>query len=291
MFPLISILTTVFNREKYLAECIESVLALNYQNWELILVDDCSKDNSASIIKEFARKDDRIHFFQNEKNLGDYPNRNKAASYANGKYLKYLDADDTIYKYSLDYMVDAMEKFPEAALGLSFNTIDDKAPFPQVSEPSETIHAEFLGKSIIGCGPSASIIKNDVFKEIGGFSGKPYVGDHELWFKIGLHYPIVKLQPSLVWWRVHNEQQIVNERKNLDIRNIRFQNQLEHLEICKNQLSSEEFKYAIDRIKQNYARNLLRLLLTQRQILGFIRLFKLSKLSWVYLIKGFKGYK
>ena len=101
MNPLVSILTTVYNRKNYIEECINSVLELNYTKWELIIVDDCSKDNSAEIIQQYAKKDERIRFYQNETNIGDYPNRNKAASFAKGKYLKYLDADDTIYKYTL----------------------------------------------------------------------------------------------------------------------------------------------------------------------------------------------
>jgi len=93
----VSILTTVYNREKHLAACINSVLACSYQDWELIIVDDVSTDASVAIAKSYEQKDARIKVYVNDKNLGDYPNRNKAASYAKGKYIKYLDADDIIY--------------------------------------------------------------------------------------------------------------------------------------------------------------------------------------------------
>ncbi len=290
MNPLVSILTTVYNRKNYIEECINSVLELNYTKWELIIVDDCSKDNSAEIIQQYAKKDERIRFYQNETNIGDYPNRNKAASFAKGKYLKYLDADDTIYKYTLDYMVEAMEKYQNAALGLSYNTIDDKTPFPQISLPQASIYAEFLSKSIIGCGPSASIIRKDIFEEFGGFSGKQYIGDHELWFKIAKKYAIVKLQPSLIWWRVHEGQQIVDERKNTNIQNIRYHIQNEYLQSCRDFFSPDEFILAEKKIKQNYARNLLRTLLIHHQYSSFLKLYKTSKLSFSQLIKGFKGY-
>ena len=98
----VSILTTVYNRDKYLAACINSVLASSYQDWELIIVDDVSTDTSLAISKSYEQKDARIKVYVNDKNLGDYPNRNKAASYAKGKYLKYLDADDLIYPRGLE---------------------------------------------------------------------------------------------------------------------------------------------------------------------------------------------
>jgi glycosyltransferase involved in cell wall biosynthesis len=112
--PLVSVLTTAYNRQEFVAEAIESVLSSTYKNWELIIVDDCSKDNTVAIAKGYARKDDRIKVNINEKNLGDYPNRNKAASYATGKYLKYLDSDDVLYREGLSKMVDFMERFPKA---------------------------------------------------------------------------------------------------------------------------------------------------------------------------------
>jgi len=288
--PLVSLLTTVYNRSAYLAECIESVISLHYQNWELIIVDDCSTDNSVEIAQVYAKKDSRIKVFVNGTNQGDYPNRNKAASYANGKYLKYLDADDTIYKYSLDYMVDAMERFPGAALGISYNTIDDKKPYPQLSLPQESIKSEYLGKSILGCGPSAAIIKNDAFNKVKGFSGKQYIGDHELWLKLAVLYPVIKLQPSLIWWRVHDQQQIASERRNIEIRNIRYQLSYNYLKKNKVLFSQEEYKLAKTRLERNYARGLLKVLLYDRRWKEFYLLFKWSKLSFAQLISGFKGY-
>jgi glycosyltransferase involved in cell wall biosynthesis len=138
----VSILTTVYNREKYLAACIESVLASSYQDWELIIVDDVSSDASVAIAQRYEKKDPRIKVYINEKNLGDYPNRNKAASYAKGKYLKYLDADDIIYPHGLEVMVHTMEQFPEAALGISQKVAEDIKPYPFVMQPQETFTRE-----------------------------------------------------------------------------------------------------------------------------------------------------
>src|SRR5690606_39934476 len=110
--PLISVLMTTYNREEYVAEAIESVLASSYANFELIIVDDCSKDKTVEIAKGYAANDNRIKVYVNEKNLGDYPNRYKAASLTNGKYIKYVDSDDYIYPTGLEIMVNTMEQFP-----------------------------------------------------------------------------------------------------------------------------------------------------------------------------------
>jgi glycosyltransferase involved in cell wall biosynthesis len=93
----------------YIAEAIDSVINSNYQNWELIIVDDCSKDRTVEIARKYEKQDDRIKVYVNKTNLGDYPNRNRAASYAKGKYLKYVDADDLIYPHGLEVMVRALE--------------------------------------------------------------------------------------------------------------------------------------------------------------------------------------
>jgi glycosyltransferase involved in cell wall biosynthesis len=74
--PVVSVLMTAFNRSQYINDAIESVIAQTYQNWELIIVDDNSNDNTASIAHFYAAKDNRISVYVNELNLGDYKNRN-----------------------------------------------------------------------------------------------------------------------------------------------------------------------------------------------------------------------
>jgi glycosyltransferase involved in cell wall biosynthesis len=102
LFQLASILMTSYNRQQFLAEAIESVLASTYQNWELIIVDDCSKDNTVAIARTYALNDSRIKVFKNEINLGDYSNRNKFISFAKVEYIMFCDSDDKLFPNSID---------------------------------------------------------------------------------------------------------------------------------------------------------------------------------------------
>ena len=116
--PLVSVLMTAYNRERYISEAIESVLTSTYTNFELIILDDCSTDRTVEIAEGFALMDPRIRVYVNENNLGDYRNRNKAAEYAKGKYIKYCDSDDKIFDWTLNYCVKMMEKHPDAGMGI-----------------------------------------------------------------------------------------------------------------------------------------------------------------------------
>jgi len=213
-YPLVSVLMTAYNRELYIAEAIESVLAQDYENYELIIVDDCSSDNTVEIAKSYQKKDSRIQVYVNEKNLGDYPNRNRAASYAKGYYLKYLDSDDLIYPWGLRVMVYCMEKFPVAGFGLMSYGLPLNIPYPILTESIDAFRFFYFKFALISMGPSGAIFRKDAFENVKGFSGKPYVGDSEMWIKMASKYSMVRMPLDLVWWREHNGQQINEGRKN-----------------------------------------------------------------------------
>lgn len=94
MYGKVSIIMPNYNCEKYIEETINSVLAQTYENWELLVVDDCSTDKSVEIIKSYCEKDERIKLFINEKNSGAAASRNWALREATGKWIAFLDSDD-----------------------------------------------------------------------------------------------------------------------------------------------------------------------------------------------------
>lgn len=205
--PLVSVLMPAYNSEAYISAAIESVLESTYQNFELIITDDRSKDNTLNIAKAYENKDARVKVILNDKNYGDYPNRNQAASYAKGKYLKYVDHDDYIYPYGLEQLVFYMEQFPMAGYGLCslYQHRDKVYPFQLNSE--EAYRMNYFEMELFNKAPLSSIIRKTAFEAVGGFTGKPFLGDFELWHLLSQEYPVVLMPSGIVWYRVHVNQE------------------------------------------------------------------------------------
>jgi glycosyltransferase involved in cell wall biosynthesis len=285
--PLVSVLMTAYNREKYIAEAIESVLASSYSNFELIIVDDCSKDDTVNIAKSYEKKDKRIKVYVNETNLGDYRNRNRAASFAKGKYLKYLDSDDTIYPWGISSMVYCMELFPDAAFGLIAQNFNLNKPFPFILLPEESYYNFFFKGKLIGVGPTGSIIKKEVFDSIGGFTGSQYIGDTELWYKLASEWPLVCLPPGLIWWREHDGQQIRIESKDNTVQYLRYKLNIAALQNKQCPLSKEDAAMALRNVKNLFSRNIINHILHIR-LKKAIQLQQLSKMSILDLLLSLK---
>ena len=98
MPEIISVIIPVYNLENYIKECIESILEQTYQNFQIILVDDCSLDNSVAVIEELQKKDARIQLIRLKENRGAGYARNVGMDNAKGKYLLFLDGDDFFEK-------------------------------------------------------------------------------------------------------------------------------------------------------------------------------------------------
>lgn len=108
MSDLVSIIMPSYNTARFIGSSINSVLAQTYTNWELIIVDDCSTDNTDEVVHSF--KDERIRYFKNEKNSGAAISRNKALREACGKWIAFLDSDDLWHPEKLERQIEFMEK-------------------------------------------------------------------------------------------------------------------------------------------------------------------------------------
>lgn len=239
--PLVSVLMTAYNRELFIASAIESVLNSTYTNFELIIVDDGSKDQTVEIARRYEKADKRVRVYVNEKNLGDYPNRNKAASYAKGKYIKYVDADDFLYYFGLEIAVTLTERFPEAGFGLGAYP-DDNHPFPVLVQPREIYLENFYQYHHFDRAPGSGLIKLEAFNNLGGFSGKRMIGDNEFWFKISRYYSMVKLPIDLYWNRLHEGQESKTAYARENYKSLRAQVIKEALEHTDCPLTPEDVK-------------------------------------------------
>ena len=107
--PLISILTPFKNTSKYLPECIESILNQSYANWELLIIDDNSTDNSSNIVHTYAINDNRIRCFQND-GIGIISALRLAFKLSNGSYITRMDSDDIMYPHKLEIMLNDLQR-------------------------------------------------------------------------------------------------------------------------------------------------------------------------------------
>lgn len=288
--PKVSILVTVYNREKYLSACLDAILASTHGDFEVIVVDDCSTDGSFAIARRYSAVHPAIHSYQNARNLGDYPNRMQAAGLARGKYLKYVDSDDLIYPHSLSIMVEAMESHPDAALGLAHSLPEDEEPYPWRLDPGQAWRKHFLGRGCLSCGPSGAILRRDRFDEIAGFRDWGVLNDTDLWLRMSARWPVLLLPPGLVWWRRHEGQEFTRD----DAANVYLQRGFElgmemlGAEECP--LGPEEREKAIQRQRRHHARRLLALGLRHRNPREAWKLIRRSGLGVGDLVSGLKGY-
>lgn len=110
MPPKITVITAVYNAEKYLKASIESILGQSFKDFEFIIIDDCSTDNSLQIMRSYQKKDNRIIVLHNEKNVYATISRNKGLRIARGKYIVIHDADDISLPNRLQFQYQFMEK-------------------------------------------------------------------------------------------------------------------------------------------------------------------------------------
>jgi len=107
---MISIVMPTYNRESYLAECIESILAQTYKDFELLVVDDGSTDSTKDLMKYYVEKDSRIRYFEHPSNLGISVARNTGVEYARGDYIAVMDSDDLMHPKRLKASLRGLQK-------------------------------------------------------------------------------------------------------------------------------------------------------------------------------------
>ena len=146
----VSIITPVYNCENFIEQTIKSVLNQTYANWEMLLVDDCSLDNSAKIIKKYSKKDKRIKCFKLKENSGAAVARNKALEESKGRFIAYLDADDIWTKDKLEKQVKYMLDNNYAFTCTDYEKIDeDDNSLKIVKIPKKVNYNLFLRNTII----------------------------------------------------------------------------------------------------------------------------------------------
>jgi hypothetical protein len=205
--PIVSVLITSYNREPLIAESIESVLAQTFGDFEVLITDNCSTDGTLDVARSYERLDCRIRVVVNEQNLGQFGNRNRAATLARAPLLKYHDSDDLMYSHCLAAMVPPMQAHPEAAIGLSTGKYWYGGPCPMLLTPRQSFQREFLGSGLFNAGPGGAIFRSDAFRALGGFVDRGAPSDYLFWLRACARVPVLLLPADLFWYRVHAGQE------------------------------------------------------------------------------------
>lgn len=177
---LVSVIVPIYNTEKYLKRCIESVLVQTYNHLELILVDDVSTDNSAEICREYEKKDSRVRFLPLEKNQGVSMARNAGMAISNGTYITYLDSDDWIHKDMLYKLVYACERNQSDMAICGYQRIDEadnvlrKFPLQDIDDASADIILRLCCSGRMECFVGGKLYKRHIFEKISYPKGKQY---------------------------------------------------------------------------------------------------------------------
>ena len=201
MNPKISVVMSVYNGEKHLRESIESILNQTFTDFEFIIVNDGSTDNSLEIIKSYD--DERIKIINNEENIGLTKSLNKAIKQARGVYIARQDADDISLSNRLELQFKFLEKHPEVALlGTGIYVIDE--------------NGDEIEKRIMHPNPKRSLLKGNrfihgsvmfrksVIDELGAYNETlRYSQDYELWLRLSKEYDVRNLTVPLYKLRMH----------------------------------------------------------------------------------------
>jgi len=281
--PILSVLMTSYNRQSFIAEAIESVQQSSFQEWELIIVDDGSIDETVNIAKRYAAADNRISVYINEKNLGDYPNRNHAASIAKGKYIMYVDSDDRILKDGFQQCINAMEAFPRAGFGMQFNEASDSSAFYLNSE--DVLHAHFFKKPCLMIGPGGTILRRSFFEQIGGYPEK-YGPANDMYFnlKAASVSGVLFLPFTFNFYRIHDGQEQNNKYAYLSNNYNYLRDALNDLKLS---LTSREKVWIMNKNRRRFVMNLIRYLLKTGNVTKTLQARKTTQFGVLDLFKAF----
>jgi hypothetical protein len=206
--PAVSVLMTAYNRQNYVGSAIESVLAQTFADLELLIVDDCSGDKTVDVARKYEA-DPRVRVVVNERNLGQFPNRNLAARLARGRFLKYHDSDDLMYPHCLATMVPPLAAEPRAGFALSGSAGWVGGPCPMLLNPRMCYQREFLGiQGMFMCGPACALFRTEAFHALGGFPELGVGSDYVFWLKACASQNVLLVPGNLFWYRIHPGQEL-----------------------------------------------------------------------------------
>lgn len=215
---LVSVVMSVYNGQKYLSEAIESILNQTYTNFEFIIIDDGSTDNSLEIVQKYAKEDDRIRVIVNEKNIGLAKSLNKGIALARGEYIARMDADDVSLPERFEKQVSFFKSNSNVGLlGTNikvFSQVDHRLHTHR-SYPLDDLDIRwFMFFSPPFCHPTV-MFRHSLVHKVEFFYSDHFLTaqDYELWSRLLLHTSSSNLKEALLIYRIHDNQTTESKRK------------------------------------------------------------------------------
>ncbi|GJQ51047.1 MAG: glycosyltransferase family 2 protein [Candidatus Kuenenia stuttgartiensis] len=220
--PLVSVLTPVYNCEKYLAACIESVLGQTYKNWEYVIVNNCSTDKTLEIIENYAKKDKRIRIYNTIQLLNVIQNHNYGFSLISpgSKYCKVVQADDWLFTDCIMKMVEVAEAHPTVGIVGSYRLEEswvtcDGLPYPStVVSGMELCRSRLLGGPYVFGSPTTLLIRSDLIRSRKLFYNENNLhADYEVCYEVLKDFDFGYVHQVLTFTRRHNETETTFARR------------------------------------------------------------------------------
>ena len=206
MTPKISVIMPAYNAEKYIDEAILSLIEQSESNWELVVFDDSSKDETAKKLQKWAEKDERIRPIFSAENMGSAIARNRCIEVAKGRYLAFLDADDRWYPEKLRRQIAFMEETGSLVSFTEYDHINEEGEVFQKAEilPDAVTHEMMLKRNWMGC--LTVIVDKTAFESV-WFPSMRKRQDYALWLKLmrEVKQPALCLHQTLASHRFHKE--------------------------------------------------------------------------------------
>ena len=214
--PLVTVICLCYNHSKFVVECLESVINQSYKNIELIIVDDCSNDNSVAVINQWLIDFPEIKFIVNKTNLGNTKSFNKVVKLAKGDYLIDLAADDVLLSNGVENQLKGFRKSSFKNLAMVYGNainISENGCFIDyyfevndqkkviVKRPVGNIYLSVLSSGKVICSVSA-MIKKDVFEVLNGYDESLAYEDLDFWIRISRNYTIDFIDEIVIQKRV-----------------------------------------------------------------------------------------
>lgn len=183
MKDLVSIIIPVYNGEETIERAVRSVAVQTYNNLQILIVDDCSTDNTSNIIKRMAEEDSRIHYHINSKNLGVSATRNLACNLAQGDYIAFLDSDDEWYPEKLQLQLQHINEFKADVCYTAYEIVENntKDILRRYMIPHQVKYKDLLKENVICC--STVLLKKDILKN-DPFTKGYFHEDFVLWLEL-----------------------------------------------------------------------------------------------------------